>query len=293
MNVEPWLQTAYIKGAVHKLQSKGFTLKGTTLAPTKIEAKTAEFRTAGRGEAKPLSTTFEPGQLMNAARDKVTLTLEDWQAMDPIKHPDVNRMNTAELDVVQTTCAYALGRVFDNMHFLKMDAAAGAIATIGDGSAQIQLLDPMGAKSDIVGAGLLTTPDIFCPLPAYAFQKMKIYKQFSESTWKGGDLPLARGAEAVTWDGVHYFQAPNELFTYDTGRSATAWKTATWFQTYMWHRAALGFATSYTMQSRITWENLYTSWLANNWMDGGVAIIEADAIKRIKMLFTKPATLPT
>jgi hypothetical protein len=292
-NVDAWVQKAYIKGVTHKLQSQGFLLKGTTRDASKIEGKTAEFRVAARGVATPLAATWERAVPMNGDRSIVTLTLSDWQAADVIKHQDLNRMNVKEQDEVQKSAAFALGRKFDDLHFEEFDAQAGAIVTIGDGSTAMTLLDPINAKGAIKGYGLLDAPEIFCPLPENLWNKMMIYKQFSESTWAGGDMPLARGADKRTWNGVHYFAAPNELFTYDTGRSAIAWLSATWVQTYMWHRAAVGFASSYGLQSRITWENQYTGYFANNWMDAGVKTILPEAVKRLKFLFAPPSALPT
>jgi hypothetical protein len=53
---------------------------------------------------------------------------------------------------------------------------------------------------------------------------------------------------------------------------------------YMWAKSAIGFATNYEMQSRITWENLYTAYLANNWMPAASTPILGGATGAIRRL---------
>lgn len=282
-------QTAYIKGVTQKLQSKGFFLRGTSREPDRIEGKTCQWRVGSRGDATPLSTTIERAKPMNLEVTPVEATLTDWQAADWVKFEDINRLNFKEQDQIQKSAAYALGRRFDIMHMEALEGASlHASHVIGDGSTAITLVDVMDAGDVIKGEGILDSMDIFCPLPGRLFSKLKLYKEFSNAEWAGGDLPLARGADKVTWNGVHYFAAPNEMFLYDTGRSKDAWKTAAWVQTQMYLKPALGFATSYTMQSKITWENLYTSYFCNNWMDGVAKVILAEGVSRLKFTFTKP-----
>lgn len=290
--VSAWFQTAYQKGATQKLQSRGFLMKGMTAAPVRFVGNQAVFRVVGRGSAQPLSRAWEKAEPMNAARDTVTLTLTDWQAADVIKHPDINRMDVAEQAIIQESAAMALGRKFDDIHMETFDAMslpAGQI--IGDGTTAIDLLKVVNARGRITSKGILGSREIFCPLPSRLFNTLKIYKQFSTSDWTG-DHALAMGAPKKLFDGVTYFEAPDELFTYDTGRGATASATATWVQTYMWLRDSIGFGSTYGLNSKITWENQYTGYFCNNWMDAGVKPILDDAIIRLKFTFAEPSALP-
>lgn len=283
--VEAWFEKAYIKGATHKLQSQGFLLKGTTREPDRVQAKDVVWRVAGRGEASRMSDTIERARPMNAGRDTVEGTLTDWQAADWIRHPDINKMSENEQEVVQQTAAMALGRRFDRLHFDEFDARAANVATIGDGTTVITLMDAMDAAGYIIGQGILGVPEIFCPLPQKFFNQLMLYKQFSSSDYNGPDYPLARMTMRRRWGFATYFLCPNEMFTFDTGIGADAWKTATWCQTYMWLKSGVGFATNYEMQSRITWENQYSAWFANNWMPGCCKVILDEAVMRLKFKF--------
>ncbi len=288
--VEAWFERAYIKGATHVLQSRGFLLKGTTRDPDRVQAKEVRWRIAGRGEAEEMSDTVEDAKVMNAGRDYVDGTLKDYQAAEYMRHPDLNKMSENEQGVIQTTGARALGRKFDNVHFEEFDGQAANIATIGDGSTHISIMDVREGEDDILGEGVNDLTEMFCPLPAYAFSQLMLWKQFSSSDYNGPDYPLAKMTERRKWGSVTYFKAPNELFTYDTGRGKDAWRTATWFQSYMWLKSCVGFATNYEMQSRITWENPKTAWFFNNWMPACVKTILPAGVKRMKFLFT-PATI--
>lgn len=288
--VSAWFENAYIKGATHKLQSQGFLLKGTTREPDRVQAKTVIWRIAGRGEAVEMPDIPEQAEVMNADRSTVQGDLKDYQAADWVRHPDINKMSENEQEIVQQTAAFALGRKFDRVHFDEFDAtslAAGNI--IGNGTAVTDLLSLDYAEAVIVGQGVIGPMELFCPLPSVAFKQLCLWKQFSDADYVGPDYPLARMTMRKKWGFVTYFVCPNEMFTFDTGVSATAWQTADWFQSYMWVKSAVGFGTNYEMQSRITWENRYTAYFANNWMPALAKVILPEALVRVK--FDMPTSL--
>lgn len=288
--VEAWFEKAYIKGATHKLQSQGFLLKGTTREPDRVNARDLVWRIAGTGEAREMSNTIERAQPMNAGRETVEGTIKDYQAADWIRHPDINKMSENEQQIVQQTASMALGRKFDRIIFDEFDTL-GAGDNIGDGTTDITLLDVMQAEAEIMGQGG-NDMELFCPLPSLAFKQLQLYEQFSSADYNGPDYPLARMTVRKKWGFCTYFMAPNQMFTFDTGVGLEAWKTATWFQTYMWMKSCTGFGTNYEMQSRITWENQYTAYFANNWMPGCAKIILPEGLRRIKMKFNAPLVDP-
>lgn len=285
--VEAWFEKAYIKGVTHKLQSRGYLLKGTTREPDRVKARDLVWRVAGRGEAEEMSNTVEKAKVMNAGRDTVEGSLKDYQAAEWIRHPDINKMSENEQEVVQQTAARALGRKFDRLHFDEFDGLGAGIATIGDGTAKITLPDVLDAIDLLVGEGIDDTDMIFCPLPSVFMSQLELWKQFSSADYAGPDYPLAKARRARTWRQVHFFIAPNELFTFDTGTGKDAWRTAGWAQTYLWVKTAVGAGTNYEVQSRITWENQYTAYFCNNWMPGLVKTILPEGIKRLKFKFEK------
>jgi len=284
--VEAWFEKAYIKGATHKLQSQGYLLKGTHREPDRVTAKQVVWRIAGRGEAQKMSSTIERVKPMNAGRDTVEGTLEDFQAADFIRHPDINKMSENEQQIVQEIGAWALGRKFDRINFDEYDTGVPATAKyeIGDGTTDLSLMDFMQAEAEIMGQGGAGM-ELFCPVPALWMKQLMLYEQFSSSDYNGPDYPLAKMTVRRKWGFTTYFQAPNEMFTFNTGVSENAWETATWAQTYMWTKSCAGFATNYEAQSRITWENLLTSYLVNMWMPGCAKVILPDGFRRMKFKF--------
>jgi hypothetical protein len=284
--VEAWFEKAYIKGATHKLQSQGFLLKGTHREPDRVTAKEVVWRVAGRGEAREMAETVEAAQPMNAGRETVTGTLKDYQAADWIRHPDINKMSENEQQVVQQTAAWALGRKFDRINLDEYDTGVPATAEyeIGDGTGDLTLMDFMQGEAEIMGQGGAGL-ELFCPVPSLWMKQLMLYEQFSSSDYNGPDYPLAKMTVRRKWGFCTYFQAPNEMFTFDTGVSATAYKTAVWAQTYMWAKSCAGFATNYEMQARITWENRFTSYFANNWMPGAAKVILPEGFRRLKFKF--------
>jgi hypothetical protein len=295
--VSAWFENAYIKGATHRLQSRGYLTKGTTREPDRVQARTLIWRRAGAGKAQQMSDIPEEAPVMNSDRDTVQGDLTDWQAADWIRHPDINKMSENEQEVVQTTAAMALGRRFDRLHFDEFDAQAGAIATIGNGTAATNLLDLDAAEATIIGAGVLGEMELFCPLPAMAFKQLMLWKQFSSADYVGPDYPLASMTMRKKYGFVTYFAAPNSLFSYDTGTSddadaTKAWATADWFQTYMWIKYAVGFGSNYELQSKITWENRFTAYFANNWMPGLCKVILPEGVMRLKFDWLTTVSIP-
>lgn len=292
-NVPAWFQTAYTKGVINKFQSDGYILRGMTTAPVRFQGKELIFRVAGRGEASEMSSAWEQATPMNASRDTLSLTTKPYQAADTIRHPDINKMSIDEQAIVQQQAARALGRKFDRVHFATLDGLTlPAAQIIAKPTAEIDLLDVANSGAYLRGLGTNVSSEVYCPLPPYLFGKLALYKEFSMSDWTG-DQTLALGQTKKKWSGVTYFEAPNELFTFDTGAAPDAWKTAASVTTYMWAKDGLGAGSTFDLQSRISWENLYTGYFANNWMDLGVRDLLPEGIVRMTFKFAGAAARPT
>ncbi len=279
----------YIKGTLHDFQSSGFLLKGTTKPAGKIDGRTVIWTKVGRGKAAQMGDTIEEVRPMNVGASQIQATLTDWQAADYYRAQDINLLSVNQEKDLQEASAKALGRAFDDMHFNLFDSLTlnATNNVFGDGTADIALKDVMNAGATITGCGG-KSGRIFCPLPSRLFNRLKMDERFSKSTWVGdNELPLAKGVEKTSWGVTHFFWAPDELFTYDTGRSADAWKSATSVKTYMWSEDAVGFASNYDLQSSVTWENRMTAWLINNRMSGVVKDLQSEAICRLNFKFSQ------
>ena len=259
--VSAWYQNAYIRGATHILQSRGWLLKNTFRPEDRIEGNTAYWRVVASGTATPLSDTIEPLTPMNLDKQMVNGTISDWQAADYIRAVDINKQTENEQEVTQKAAAMALGRRFDRIVFDALDADA-AIPTIGNGSAAISILDTMEGEGQIMGSGWVdNAPELFCPLPQRFWNQLRLFKEFSSADYTGPDYPLSKMTMAKKVGFVTFFLCPDSLFTVPAANQ---------IDTYMWEKSAIGFATNYEMKSYISWENQLTAYLANNWM-GGVA----------------------
>jgi hypothetical protein len=284
--VSAWFQNAYIRGATHVLQSKGWMLKGTFREPDRILGKTAYWRVAGAGVAVPLSDSIEQLTPMNLDRSTVNGVLTDWQAADWIKHPDINSMSENEQEVTQKSAAMALGRKFDRLVIEALDADTN-IPTIGNGSAAISIIDVITAAGQIMGSGWVDELELFCPLPQVMWNQLLLYREFSSSDYVGPEYPLSKMTLTKKFGFVTYFLVPDSTLTVPATNQMDA---------YMWAKSAIGFSTNYDMQSRITWENLYTAYLANNWMSGVAKPIlggATGAIRRLRFATNVALSRPT
>ncbi len=68
---------------------------------------------------------------------------------------------------------------------------------------------------------------------------------------------LDSGAKAKFWNKIHWFEGYEELFPTDGANGR---------RFYAWHESAVGQVNNKELNSRITYENIKTAWLANNWM---------------------------
>jgi len=274
-----WYTTQYDTKVNHILQSEGFLLKGTTLPPVEVVGNTLQFFILGRGEATEMSQTVEMITPQNLGKDTVPVTMADFQFAEFVRHGEPERISVEFRSAIQEAGAMALGRKFDRIIVGSMDDEAGAIDTIGDGSASISPIDVNTAKAEINALGMMKMNEFFLPLPSMAWEQLKLYKVFNNADYTGPDLNFKNNVEAKTWNNINFFQLPDEAFTSPaTGE----------IYTYLWNRRTVGFGSNYAIKSVITYENLFTSWLYNSTMSGAAKVLQDDGVRRLHIAIDEP-----
>ncbi len=280
-----WYVTQFNKTAQHTLQSKGFLTRGMAQSPINVTGNVARFFVMGKGKAVERPLIAQPVKPMNLGKSYIDLTMKNYQAAEYIPHGEPEQMSVNEQSLVAEAGAMALGRAFDKLLFTTLDTAAGAIDTIGDGTAAMDPGIGSEAKALINQLGSAAMNEFFCPLPSFAFEQMKMFKIFANSQYIGPDLPLIKNTEAKTWNGVNWFVMPGgfdgsgNLLEDSVFSSPSAGK----IDTYLWHKSQLGFGSNYDLNACITYENIMTSWLYNNTISCGWKDLQDTGIKRIRI----------
>lgn len=275
-----WYTVQYDNRVNHLLQSEGFLLRGTTTSPVNVVGNTLQFFFIGRGEAQEMSQTVEMISPANLDKSTKDVTMKDYQFAEFIRHGEIERTTVALREGIAEAGSMALGRKFDRIILQAMDDEDTNIDTIGDGSAAITPIDTSTAKAEINALGMMRLNEFFLPLPSMAWEQLNLYEVFNKASYTGPDgLTFKTGSDAKTWNGVHFFQLPDEAFTSpDTGE----------VYSYLWNKRTLGFGSNYAIKTVISYENLFTSWLYNSVMSGAAKVLQPEGVRRLHMKIDDP-----
>lgn len=275
-----WYTTQYDQKVEHTLQSEGFLLRGTTRPPTNVVGNTLQFFILGQGEASSMSQTVEMITPANLAKDTVTVDMADYQFAEFVRHGEPERISVQFRQEIQDAGAMALGRKFDRVIMQAMDDAT--LDTIGDGTAALSPLDCSQAKADINALGMMKMNEFFCPVPSIAWEQLNLYKIFNNADYTGPQLTYVQQVGAKTWNMINFFQLPDSAFTSPSAGAV---------DTYLWNRRTVGFGSNYDLNTKITYENLFTSWLYNTTMSAASKVIQEDGVKRLRIKITDPLAI--
>ncbi|MGY3392935.1 hypothetical protein ACVWW6_005526 [Bradyrhizobium sp. USDA 3311] len=269
-----WYTIQYDTRVSHLLQNEGFLLRGTTDDPVEVKGNTLEFFFIGKGEAQPFGATPERGKAANLGKTIKTVDMTDWQFYEEVRHGEPDKISPEYRSKIQQAGAMALGRKFDRIIMEAMDGEAGNITTIGDGSAAISPLQLSTGKAQINAVGMMSMNQFFMPVPSMSWEALKLYKIFNNRDYTAEQLLFKGKTEAVMWNGIWVFQAPDDMFTAYDAHSV---------DTYLWNKATVGFGSNYAMKSVITYENLITSWVYNTVMSGAAKVLQTPGVKRVRI----------
>jgi hypothetical protein len=273
-----WFEQKYISGAIHVLQTEGYLTQGLASAATSQKGNTVNWKIAGRGDATEMSTTVEDRPTMNAGRTLVSATMKDWEANEWILTTDIEKMTEGEQQVAQQTAGMAMGRRFDKILFEAMDAEAGAITTIGDGSAAISLSDLLLAQSQIQGQGLPGGFVLNVAAPFRFLAHLMLQRGFASADYVQ-DHPLMKMIGARQYLGMKVMPMPDEYFAIPSANQADG---------YMWPTMAVGFATNtdergkVAAATRIDYVPTKKAYFAANTMTAVGKVLLPEGIRRLR-----------
>jgi hypothetical protein len=271
---DAWYETQWLQNTLMTYQSEGFLTKGLGLPPVEVKASAVKWRLAGSGTAVDMQRGAQEVVPMNAARSIIDGTMTAKQAAEYIDAIDVNRMSANERDIVNRTCAMALGRAVDSMFVTQLGLAATASAqTVGafanaldlgvvlQGIAQLQ-------KSTKRWQGYRA----FCALTSNPWNQLLTFPEFANADWVGGDLPFTKMTDRRSWNGVYFMLFPDDLLPLATNDRTC----------FMWVQEAIGEADAQTLTGSVTWENTRTAWLHNMWLDTCRKYLQPEGVVSIK-----------
>jgi hypothetical protein len=277
-----WFEQKYIAGVIHKLQSAGWLLRSAVNDTGEINGNQVTWKIAGTGTATQMSTAIEDVPVMNADRTTVSATMADYEANDWIKTTDIEKMSENEQQVSQKTGGMAMGRKFDSLMIGTMDAAAGAINTVGDGSAAISITDLMTAQGNIADIGV-GSYEYICALPTKLVQQLELYREFSNSQWVGDEFPLLKQIGARRFRGIMIVPMPSVFFNVPAANQ---------IDSYLWVKDYLGFVPNYQMVSRIDYVPTKKAYLAANTMGCAQAVLLNEGVQRLRFATNVALTRP-
>lgn len=295
--IPAWTYTSYVDGVVQKLQTKGHLLAGTAMAPTSINGNEVQWFTGGRMETeKIVRTGGDDAAVQQPARGNIKANFEDFGAMAFIEGVDINNIKPNEMAQIETEGAAAIGRRSDWIQLFEMNARAEAsdIETIGNGSADIDVLNLMEAEGKIMGIGDASIESMFCVLPIFAFQRLCLIKEFNNADYTGPDLAFTKMTMRRTWGFTNYFVLPNEYFMRpEMGVGGVSGVPVSGnFCGFMWWKGGIGFQrrdppAAVKMQYVVPKRGTYIDHLI-----GGLSkTLQPDAIKRLHFNWSIPARL--
>lgn len=244
-------------GYIHELQSNGSLLLGTTRRGD-IKAKKVEFPIIGKvSKVRKLTGALSDVVKQSGDLRTVEVDLEDYET-DPdwIFTPDLEKMGVNLKQALKERLAASVGRFRDMIQWNALAAfTADAQTDYGSTGTLIDYLPFVTAKAAIAGTGGMRPNMIFTGIPAMQFEQLKQYREFSESTYNGPDLPFTRMAEDKrSWNGIHWIVLPDEYFSGPDDNN---------IYTYLWQADCVGVENNW---GDITTMDQVTTMQGNPWM---------------------------
>lgn len=254
MAVSTWFREE-IKGMVTaRYQAKGGYLDGTMMKG-ESSAGTVKFPVGGgRIEMTKLTGAIQTVNPSSVNLDMVTLTTDDYEAAVYFRMQDEKRMGPSLKAKLADDLTKSIRRKKDQLKLAALSAFATAggaltdgpntIATIGDGSARVDILNAINITDQIVGAG--SDDECFWAIPQVWMSQLCMYREFNNSDYTGpANLPMASATKTKkkTFNGVHIFSIPDEYFIYGTGAyvaGTPGFTGANYLDTFAWTQNAVG-----------------------------------------------------
>lgn len=257
MAVSNWFREEIRDLVRARYQAKGGYLDDTMLKG-ESSAGTVKYPVGGgRIDMYELTGAINKVSAGSVNLDMVTLVTKDYEASVYFRMQDEKRMGPSLKAKLADDLTKASRRKKDRIKLDALNAFAIAggsltdtpntIATIGDGTARVDLINAIAAIDQISGAG--SDDEVFWPIPNVWMSQLLMYKEFAQAEYQGpGDLPFAKASRVTrkTFRGVHIFSIPDEYFTYGTGgyvAGTPGFTGSNYLDTFMYTKDAVGSET--------------------------------------------------
>jgi Phage capsid protein len=277
--VEQWKDSA-----LDVYQAGGFSLRGTTQEPIKIEGKQMHFPIAGVVGAEEDVQTGDSAVVQNANDSDVIVTTKKSRCFTMVYEDDLDQMSVEQHAIESRRSARALGRIHDKTIVNQLRTApnvVGSYATAFDLALILQ-----GAQTLQTNDVNWMEDDIFCALDSVSWNRAIGFKQFNSMDWNGPDIPFVKKGLAKTWNGINVFQLPDSIL-----RASDAALQATCL---MWARSSIGFGYVRQLTGNVVWDNYKDGWTHNLRMRiGSKLLLPAGVVKlQVKYLAADVALSP-
>lgn len=247
------------------------SLRETVRVKTGVVGSTHRFPTAGAGVA----TQHNRGNdvvAMNASRDKVTVTLSDWDAFDYEDIMDIEKINFDDKKIIAESTAKAIGRREDQLIIDALEAAIVAGNTVGNGTAAFSLT-LVASAAQLLDENNVPSED------RYLIYTPKQKEQFlSSTTVTSSDFNTVKALVSGDIDTFYGFK-----FITIGSRTEGGLPREAGVQQYAfaYHKQAVGLAIGKDMKTMVDWIAEKLAWQIGCVYSAGAVVIDADGIVAI------------
>jgi hypothetical protein len=255
----------YNADAHNAYQRDGFKMHRMTRSGT-VQAKTIYWQKVGALVAQDKGR----GQMhnfQNMDHSNVSAAMVDKYVPTLIDDLDLLKLNIEERQLHSTNHMFALGNWADEQVRDAMIAGKSA-TTLGGGDAVALTVDHMLAVPEAFN--LAKIPDDggrYCMVTPKTWTKMLKINEFSNADYVGTDELVYKGLTAKRWAGMFWFM--------DTLPTVAGTNVAS---NLAWHRQCVGHGVNKEFDSKITYENLYSSWVAVSAVSSGAKVIDSTGV---------------
>jgi hypothetical protein len=269
----------YRSRVTHVYQNQGFLLKGMLMPEGELKGSKAYWPVHGSTVARKKQRHVRALE-GNIAKTRVSADLQTWETFDFIGKFDMSRQTVNEKEALQTAGAMALGRAVDEEVIAMFNAQAptSGQAFLDTGAANLTISDMMLFIARFMGSAKIPADgQIYCGLPAIAWQLLSGFKQFSSSEYVGPDLPFKTRTQARTWNFVNWVMLPDDYFPVPTANR---------MDMFMWHKPAVGWCDNIGEGGLFThfdWENDVGEWSLRQEAEGAAVTLLPQGLGRIRI----------
>jgi hypothetical protein len=266
----------YRSRVTHVYQNRGNILKGLLMPEGRLEGKKAWWPVHGSTTAqkKERRKKATPG---NVAKSQASADLQTWETFDWIGKFDMTRQTVNEKEALVNAGAMALGAAVDKEITDKFNAVAPTTGTtqfFDISAAELNVGNTLFALGKWRGQNKIPRDgNVYGLLRDIDYSTLMGKKEFSNSQWSGGDLPLRSLTESRTWAGVHWIVVPDDYLP-STGATADL---------FVFHKPAWGWAENFMIETYFAWDNEYGEWSLRQESEGTAVNLLSQGIARIRV----------